>query len=250
MVMWPLLHTLSPLPTDDVLVVAVDLDRTEVELTSLDEREHAQAERLRGEIQRQRYLTAHGAMRQILGWQIGVAPSRLIIEVDHFGKPMLRDHSMVFNLSHSGGWALIAMLESGAVGIDLEFGERLGEVDQLAQRVFRATELTAFNALPTPQRSAAFLTAWTRKEAALKALGLGLPGGMEHVEITEHPLRLEGDFTRLPGLAGLHLHDLPTLEGGYASVCHGPHRRAVTCGRWPTKSTTRSPLQLPSRYPS
>jgi 4'-phosphopantetheinyl transferase len=243
---WPLLETACPRSTDEVLVVAVALDGMNDDDATLDQRERERAARLRDPLLRQRHVAAHSALRQLLGWRLGSEPGALAIMVDHHGKPTLRDHPLVFNLSHSGGWALIALAPDGLIGIDLELGERLGEVDRLAERLFDTTDLAAFRALPQAMQARAFLTAWTRKEAALKALGLGLPGGMEHVQVAEHPLRLRGDHTRLPGLASLHLHDLPAIGGGAAALCQGPRRRAVVCRRWPTSATVISARPLPN----
>lgn len=242
---WPVLDPSRPPPSDEVLVVAVDLQQITDE-TPLDEHEHERAVRLCDPLLRRRYVAAHVALRQILGWRLGSDPAALVIVVDRHGKPSLSDGRLVFNLSHSGGWALIALADDGEIGVDLELGERLGEVDRLAERLFAAADLAAYRALPNAARADAFLTAWARKESALKALGLGIPGGMEHVLIAEHPLRLRGDHARLPGLASLHLHDLPAIGGGVAALCQGPRRRALACHRWPATVTATGARQLPS----
>jgi len=247
---WPPLDTGRPPDMDGVLVVAVDLDHTAGDADLLDERERARVARLRGMELTRRHLAAHSALRRILGWRLGVAPGSMDLATDPHGKPFLRHGTLAFNLSHSGAWALVALTADGVIGVDLEIGERLREVDQLATRVFDSAELAIFRALPSIQRRSAFLTAWTRKEAALKALGLGLPGGMEHVVVAEDPVRLRGDFTRLPALRDLLLRDLPRLAGGHAALCHGPRGRAVTCVRWPTDGTSREAQQLPTRLPA
>lgn len=218
-------------------MVAVALEQMGDDEMTLDQRERESAVRLHHPLLRQRYVAAHSALRQLLGWRLGSDPTTLVIVVDHHGKPSLRNQRLVFNLSHSGGWALIALADDGLIGVDLELGERLSEIDRLAERLFGSGELAVFRALPHAMQARAFLTSWARKEAALKALGLGLPGGMEHVLIAEHPLQLRGDHARLPGLASLHLHDLPTIGGGAAALCQGPRRRAVVCRRWPRIAT-------------
>lgn len=241
---WPLLDASRAPSPDEVLVVAVDLAQVVDDATMLDQRERERAARLHDPLLRRRYIAAHSALRQLLGWRLGCDPAALVLTVDRHGKPSLPGGRPAFNLSHSGGWALIALADDGAIGVDLELGERLGEVDRLAERLFADGELAAFRALPHAARTRAFLTAWARKEAALKALGLGLPGGMEHVLIAEHPLRLQGDHACLPGLADLHLHDLPAPGGGVAALCQGPRRRVVVCHRWPMAVTTISARPL------
>ena len=65
------------------------------------------------------------------------------------------------------------------VGIDLESGGRLerdtADLAALAARVLSARELAIWQTLPEgASREAAFLRAWTRKEAYAKAIGHGL----------------------------------------------------------------------------
>ncbi len=235
---WPVVE--RPHSADEVLVLYVDLAAIVVQSDLMDARERECGRRLRTTALQQRYLAAHTALRQILGWQSGRDPGGLSFVIDAHGKPALRDLPQIFNLSHSGSHALIALADDGVIGVDLEQGGRLGEVDQLATRVFAASELTRFRSIPAAERPQAFLAAWTRKEAALKALGLGLLGGMEHVVIADQPLRIEGDFAALPGLRALHLVDLPMVPGCAAALCHGPRTRAVRCARWPAATPAAS----------
>ena len=241
---WPAVKV--PHAADELLVLAVDLGAVTVQPALLDDRERERGRRLRSTELRHHYLAAHTALRQILGWQLARDPAGLVFAIDPRGKPSLPDAQEVFTLSHSGAHALIALASEGAVGVDLECGERLDEVGQLATRVFATSELTRFQARPAAEQRSAFLTAWTRKEAALKALGVGLPGGMEHVVIADHPLRLLGDFAALPGLRTLRLVDLPELPGYAAALCHGPWPLSVRCCRWPDAATRDANGELPT----
>ena len=231
------------------LVVAVALNDIAVELPLLDERERERGQRLRTAELQQRYFAAHTALRQILGWRLNCLPSGLIFHHNAYGKPHLAHHSCAFNLSHSDSHALIAMAEQGTVGVDLERRDPLRELDLMAEQVFAASELSFFRALPLPQRHSAFFIAWTRKEAALKALGLGLPGGMEHIVFREYSHILCGNFTALPGLRALHIVDLATSPHFAAALCHGPQPGPVECRRWlsePTSATSPLSAHLPT----
>jgi 4'-phosphopantetheinyl transferase len=242
---WPPLEPdRRPVP-DAVLVVAVDLDGMDADASMLDEHERRRAERFRDPRLRRRHVAAHHALRRLVGWWLEVPPQAVIIVTDPRGKPALGDRRLSFSLSHSGGWALIALTADGMVGVDVEFGERLHDVDQLAGRVVDQDALGAFSALPQERRTAAFLTTWVRKEAALKAIGLGLPGGMEHVRIGHDPLRLRGDFIHHPDLARLHLHDLPAVDGAAAALCQGPDLRTLMCRAWPVGAQTSGPGHSP-----
>lgn len=232
---WP--EVKVPCAAHEVLVLAVAVADITVQLDLLGERERMRGRRLQTALLQHHYLAAHTALRQVLGWQLQTDPARMNFAIDVRGKPSLPAHHLAFNLSHSGAHALIALTNDGSIGVDLEGGERLSEVDELAERVFAASELTYFQTLVASERRQYFLTTWTRKEAVLKALGVGLPGGMDQVVIADHPLRLKGDLQALPGLAGLHLVDLPKLSECTAALCYGPQQRTVRCSRWPVVAT-------------
>jgi len=58
-------------------------------------------------------------------------------------------------------------------------GERLRpitEAERIVASFFTAAEQEAFAAIPSPERAEAFLRGWTRKEAVLKGLGMGISG--------------------------------------------------------------------------
>jgi 4'-phosphopantetheinyl transferase len=231
---WPeLTHdTLRMCPLPDPLVVAVDLAQVTIHPELLDDRERARAARFRTPDLQRNFLAAHTVLRQLLGWYLAREAAELSFTIDAPGKPHLDDGSVHFNLSHGGAVALIAVGKAEYLGIDVERLDRLRDADRLAERVLAAEELTAFHTLPATARSAALLRCWTRKEAVLKALGVGLPGGMERVVIAESPLRLAGDLATFPQLATLRLDDLPVSAGYAAALCQGPCQQAPTLRRW------------------
>ncbi|MET9566624.1 4'-phosphopantetheinyl transferase family protein [Streptomyces tauricus] len=77
-----------------------------------------------------------------------------------------------FSLSHSGDLSLLAFA-ARPVGIDVEAvpaPETVGE----AAEVLHPREAAELAALPADERPAVFAAVWTRKEAYLKGLGIGL----------------------------------------------------------------------------
>ena len=50
------------------------------------------------------------------------------------------------------------------------------EAERIVASFFSAAEVNAFAAIPEPDRAAAFLRGWTRKEAVLKGFGVGISG--------------------------------------------------------------------------
>ncbi len=136
--------------------------------------EQEKAQRYRFLDHRRRYAIARGSLRTILAGYVGADPAALTFATGPRGKPVLDGPAVPhFNLSHSAQLALIAI--SGArVGIDVEKERHLERVRDIAQRQFSTAEFTAFEALAERDWLRAFYRCWTRKEAYVKALGLGL----------------------------------------------------------------------------
>ncbi len=159
----------------------------------LDPDERARAGRFHFEKDRRHYIAARGLLRSLLGETLYKSPSALVFEYGPHGKPELAgfdQHGRIlrFNLSHSCGWAMFALAWDREVGIDLENASRLERDDSnlsgLAARILSARELEIWRSLPdAAQRRSAFLRAWTRKEAYVKATGRGVSEGLERIEV-------------------------------------------------------------------
>jgi phosphopantetheinyl transferase len=131
------------------------------------------------------------------------------------GKPFLPD-GIGFNLSHSGGY--LALVLGATVGVDIESGPRDGRFHDLLPLVAHPAERDVLEAaLPEAQRGL-FLRCWTRKEAALKAWGIGLSDGLTALDT-----QLADPQPILDGTPPLRLHDLslPT-EGGLVGAVAAP----------------------------
>ncbi|MFI1033764.1 4'-phosphopantetheinyl transferase family protein [Streptomyces sp. NPDC020951] len=93
--------------------------------------------------------------------------------------------SYEFSVTHSGALVGVAVCRGGQgaqVGLDVEDADGFVDVENAARTALSGAELAALHALPPAERQPAFLRVWTRKEAVLKALGVGLrvpPSGLE-----------------------------------------------------------------------
>ncbi len=173
----------------DIWRVELDCHCEEIRpfLAMLSEDEQKRADRFYFEGDRQRFIVARGMLRSLLGKYLQLAPEQIEFRYSTKGKPLLENpyHSLHFNLSHSGDLALYA-IASQPVGIDLEQIRPLPDAEQLAKRFFTPREAEAIASVPRAQKQAAFLNAWTRKEAYLKATGDGL-AGLDEVEVSLLP---------------------------------------------------------------
>lgn len=123
---------------------------------------------------RQRFILAHASLRRILSRYLRREPQEIIFSANKYGKPLLTEGNIEFNLSHSGDYALVAVSRERNVGVDIEKIRSDIEIENLASRYFSPREISELTALPPEQRMHAFFHCWTRKEAYIKAQGLGL----------------------------------------------------------------------------
>jgi len=169
----------------------LDLDRIRLHklATLLDEEERGQAARFRDARDRGRYVAAHGQLRLVLARQIGAQPGTLRFKRGRWGRPALAEGRVTFSLAHSGGQALCAVGEQVELGIDLEEMRPLPDMSRLALEIMSAAELDRFWAIPPAGRRRAFYTAWTLKEAYLKAVSVGLGRPPCEVEVDLRTVR-------------------------------------------------------------
>ena len=167
--------------------------------TTLSAIERARAARFRFPEHRERFIVAHGALRDILSRYLNVSASELAFAANTHGKPALAppEHAWLqFNLTHSGDLALVAVTRGRPIGIDVEHKIPPDDPARLVEQFFSENENAAFNALPESQREAAFFTGWTRKEAYIKALGEGLSTPLDQFDVSlapDQPARLLAD---------------------------------------------------------
>jgi 4'-phosphopantetheinyl transferase len=165
--------------------------------------EKKRLERLIFPCDQRRYQVTHAMKRLILANYLQCHPCDLHFEVGKQGKPALsalqNPCNLQFNLSHSHDLILIALTVADAVGIDVEYHARKIALDNLSNAVFSPLEKTFFSSLSSQQEKIhAFFRCWTRKEAYLKAKGIGL----------------RTDLTRI----SVDLQEIPREDGGMVSL--------------------------------
>jgi phosphopantetheinyl transferase len=152
----------------------------------LDDREARHADDRRLPAARRRYVVAHATLRLVLAYHLGIEPRLVryrhtcaVCGSQEHGRPELDgyDGEWSFSLSHSADVAVIAVARE-QVGVDVEVVRPRRALERVARRVFPDDEYERWCTLVEPQRTRAFLQAWTAKEAYLKRLGVGITRGL------------------------------------------------------------------------
>ncbi|MDG4792811.1 4'-phosphopantetheinyl transferase superfamily protein [Micromonospora sp. WMMD1082] len=202
---------------------------------------------------RRRFLAVYGSLRVILGAYRGEPPSRVPLRTGRWGKPLLGDDGLRFNISHSGRCALLAVSAERDIGVDVERARRDRSVEAFARRYFPPAEARLVAAAPPAERTALHLTLWTRKEACVKAAGDRLLNGLDLPVAGPDGLLVHRPGGRIPG--PWRVRDLrvpPGYRGSVALAGTEPfdveyrHCRPVDLARALTGASGRSTRALPS----
>lgn len=148
---------------------------------SIDELERAA--RFRFPIHQKRFIVARGALRQILSSYLKLDPQSLQFSYQEHGKPYLADYNIHFNLSHSAAIAVCVVTRQGEVGVDIEQCETIYQAG-IAERFFSRTEFQVLQTLPFNQRAQGFYQIWAKKEALVKAWGIGILAALQDFSVS------------------------------------------------------------------
>jgi 4'-phosphopantetheinyl transferase len=196
---------------------------------------------------RRTYSAAHAALRAVLSRILDRPPSSIEITSEGGAKPALRYRThplpdLRFNLSHTRNAVLIATAFACEVGIDIESHRPLDDLEALAQTILSPAELVTWESLDTASRPAAFYRIWTRKEACLKAIGLGLFRDPRAITVPASPEPLVTPVP-VPSLS----EDSPTSPWQLSDVPVWPGFSAALC--WQTASTPGEEPKTPPGIP-
>jgi 4'-phosphopantetheinyl transferase len=155
------------------------------ELLSADEL--ARADRFHFDRDRRRFIVARSVLRSVLSRYVQQTPEQIIFSYTPHGKPVIAA-PLHFNVAHSHELALFAVTRLAPVGIDVEYMVRpVDDRNELADRFFSAEEVAVYRSLPDSEKQAAFWRCWTRKEAYIKAIGVGLSYPLDRFAVSLAP---------------------------------------------------------------
>jgi 4'-phosphopantetheinyl transferase len=219
---WPPCATVQPLKRGQAHVWSHWLECSTSQAAGLakilseDERKRASA--FRFELHRNRYISGRAALRSLLSQYLSYPADEIRFHYTSSGKPLLEQPTgtseLFFNVSHSDAVALFTFAIHGEVGVDVERIKVLNDREEIARRFFAPGEYAALSVVPN--KDLAFYRCWTRKEAYLKARGVGIFGGLKDFEVSiaaEEPARLLRVRESSTEAQEWRMHELIPCEG-------------------------------------
>ncbi len=187
------------------------------------------------ERRRSEYLAGRALLRYAVADRTGRAASALRIEVAANGKPTFAGGPHV-SLSHSGD-IVVCAVASAAVGIDVEVAPPR-DIQAVAERYFTEAENRWLEGADRQR----FRMLWVLKEAYLKALGIGLAGGLDSLECRIEPPTIVARCA--DGAAPPHLRLFSCNEAYVGlAVLDAQRRFDVALREFPAAAALRNPLR-------
>lgn len=181
---------------------------------------------------------ARAMLLDILSRYTGRDPNELTLAQGAAGKPCLQapnSGDVRFNMTHSESLTLVAVSAGREVGIDVETigGRRGGRIDEvaIARRMLGDEQARRLEALAGQERRVEFLRAWTRWEARIKCLGIGIGGAAQ--EARRQAQGQEQEKEHASEKEALWIVDLDVGEGAIAALAvQGEDGCEVRCWEW------------------
>jgi 4'-phosphopantetheinyl transferase len=140
----------------------------------LDHRERARAARFRFSHDRDIYTVAHGVWRVVLGHCLNTPPGDVPLATTPDGQPRLPGSALATSLSHSGTTVALSVCTAATVGVDIERLPAKLDIEALVPVFCTREEIAGLEDVRGRLRTRRLMELWTRKEALLKAFGVGL----------------------------------------------------------------------------
>ena len=135
------------------------------------------AERLQGDRQRELFVRRRALRRFLLGQFLEIPPASLLFIETDSGKPRLAEIHATrceFNTSHSENIFVMAISETGHVGVDVEVVRPEWDWESVAAMYLDGHRLAQIKSFLQLDQQKQFLRFWSLHEAFAKASGCGL----------------------------------------------------------------------------
>jgi 4'-phosphopantetheinyl transferase len=201
--------------------------------------ERSRAEKFYFQKDRDRFIIARAFLRVILSRYLHLRPDQLRFCNGPYGKPALigieGDKAVRFNVSHSHDLALYAVARGREVGVDVEYMREDFASEPIAERFFSRCEVEALRELPANRRTEGFFNCWTRKEAYIKGIGMGLSLPLGQFDVSLVPgeaAALLSVRENIPVASDWSLRELSPGPNYAAAIAIEGHNWRLSCWRF------------------
>lgn len=210
--------------------------------------DRAAAGAISGSAQREQFLTGRAFLRDVLSRHARCPSAGLEFSLTRFGKPFLGASPRVhFNLSHSNGIYIAAVAEA-EVGVDVELIDRDIDHRSVGQEVFSGPEIAFLDEAPADRLAQRFFSVWTRKEAYLKATGLGFSSDLRAISVVSSNGAV-ADMSRAEGAPNWYSREIDVGWDARAAIAIAGRAPVVLlhdCATWrqPAAAQPSMPLKI------
>ena len=176
---------------------SVDLDRLKLSIRDaeqmLPESEKFRSQCFCLETIKARYIKSHYLIRLLLGQYLGTDFYHQEFHYNEHGKPSLGNDSKnnvcYFNLSNAENICVYVFTKDSDPGVDIEKIHAMDNMNSIVEIYFSLSEKIKYFSLSEQNRIKTFFQYWTRKEALLKAIGLGLSYPLDKFDVISNETR-------------------------------------------------------------
>lgn len=190
----------------------------------LDPVEQERAKRFRFDADRERFILGHGLLRHLLGAYLQRDGSLVRLARGPFGKPYLERKELRFSFSDTKDAILVAFAHANEIGADVETMHRSVDHAAVSQHYFTPTEVATIDQAGrdglAEDGKRRFLEFWTRKEAVLKASGVGIMDDLKalRVDAPHNTMMITHEAFRSMAAAQYHVTTFLLGEAHLASL--------------------------------
>ncbi len=183
---------------------------------------------------KERSIISRGALRDILARYLNCVPKDICFGYNVFGKPYLEGGGLYFNLSHSGRCIVFAMTKNSHIGIDIEKFRYDFDCLSIARRFFSQNEYQKLLGISGDDRHINFYRFWTRKEALVKALGVGLSFPLKELDDCLSPVKIQcvQTFNEIHGQCLWYLQEIHPQKNYIVAVVTAQKHSKIRLWNW------------------
>lgn len=124
---------------------------------------------------RVRFILTRAFVRLFVSEVTGMSPRQLIFSKNEYGKPYIVGSKFDVSISHSEEFLLLTLSEKGSIGCDIENTKNplMSDITDIVTSVMTSDEFEMLNTLNAKRKYDYAIDVWVKKEAWLKAIGLG-----------------------------------------------------------------------------